>query len=63
MSKIPQVKVPKAPPILAAPPPRRQQSVQSQIYRDNREAMRAIPMTPQAYPSFMGKKTFGGRGY
>lgn len=62
-SKIAQVKLPKLAPLPQPPAaPKQQQSVQSQIYRNNREAMRSTPMTPQAYPAFMGKP-FGGRGY
>lgn len=64
MSKIAQVKLPKIAPAPQVPaPPKRQQSIQSQIYRDNREAMRAVPMTPQRYPNFMGKTGWGGRTY
>lgn len=56
MSKIAQVKLPKIAPAPQTPaPPKRQQSIQSQIFRDNREAMRAVPMAPQRYPRFMGR--------
>lgn len=56
-AKIPQIKFPKIAPAPQTPPsPKTQQSVQSQIYRNNREAMRAVPMAPQKYPRFMGRQ-------
>lgn len=39
-------------------PPKPQPSIQSQIFRNNRTAARAMPMTPQRYPKFMGKTGF-----
>lgn len=58
MSKIPQVVLPKVPPPLTLPAaPRQQPSVQNQIFRNNREAIRADPLgqdaVPQKYPKFM----------
>lgn len=64
MSKIAQVKLPKIAPAPQTPPaPKPQQSAESQIYRNHRESMRAVPMTPQKYPSFMGRTGWGGRTY
>lgn len=58
-SKIPQVKLPKIAPLPQTPaPPKQQTSIQTQIFRNNREAMRAVPMAPQKYPKFMGKTGF-----
>jgi hypothetical protein len=62
MGKIAEIKLPKTPPLPSVPAPPKQ-SVESEIYRNNRESMRTTPMTPQVYPTFMGRKTFGGRGY
>lgn len=58
-SKIAAVKLPKIAPLPRVPvPPKPQPSIQSQIFRNNREAMRAVPMAPQKYPRFMGKTSF-----
>lgn len=54
MAKIAEVKLPKIAPLPQTPaPPKPQMSEQSTIFRNNREAMRAVPMTPQRYPRFM----------
>jgi len=58
MSKIPQVKLPKiAPPPAFPQAPKPLPSIQSQIFRSNREAIRADPLgqdaVPQKYPRFM----------
>ena len=54
MSKLAQIKFPKIAPAPQTPAvPKAQPSVQSQIFRNNREAMRAEPMLPQRYPRFM----------
>lgn len=54
-SKIAQVKMPKLPALAQPGPPKPQPSVQSTIFRNNREGMRAVPMAPQRYPKFMGR--------
>lgn len=58
MSKTPTFPMPKTPPALTLPAaPKPQPSVQSQIFRSNREAIRADPLgqdsVPQKYPRFM----------
>lgn len=58
-TKIAPVKLPKIAPLpRVSAPPKLQPSVQSQIFRNNRQAMRAVPMAPQKYPRFMGKTSF-----
>jgi hypothetical protein len=53
-----KVKIPQQTyPALAGPPkpPKAQPSIQSQIFRNNRTAARAFPMSPQKYPKFMNR--------
>ena len=62
MSKVPKITFPKIAPAPSMPAsPKQQPSVQSQIFRNNREAIRADPLgqdqIPQKYPRFM-KRTY-----